>query len=1688
MTKTKKIALAMFSALLAVCVAFSALIGFGAFDDKADAESVQITMVDGAALRLSDEPALGFYATLDSNNAAFTYGMLIVDSEEVKNNKISNNYHANFASNEIAYDDVECVPYLDGGVYKIRAAKEGITESLYYTRYMGIAYAVDGNGAYTYASVSTGANARSVIDLAVANYGLNAGDYSEESQANLYNFYSNVLGKTEFVNYVGGDYKASDWDSTLESTIVNYGVVTINANEADYFSAVTTKEFDSITSFQYDLRIDSLQNGSGWIGLASNATNYSAPLLIYPTSILGNGAKLSSGISYSDITGKWLTLKITIVDATTFTIQYAIDGGELSSAVTATGYDTSKISSGSLSFGQSGLHVYSIRNFAVTTANGTCHIPMTEDAIVKSRPTAVLEYANVGMYTFNPYNTVAYTAATELTAPRMSLSINRTGTLTASSTPSISMEITYTASGNAGFGFGFSTTQFLSISHANGTNVIKYNNNGYSRVATLSATTNTIKITLNSSRVFKVSVNGGAETIVGTLSSDTIVPTYVDLTCGGKIEISSLNCTGLNKAYLNDNVETYEEKITIKTGEEYTITPDVTGEGVATDATYFSDNKNVFTVNKNGVITAENPGEAYLRVRIGTEEKKVMIVVQDEVVEKLVSETFKAIRISSSKFEVEGSNIESNTARSAMIKMSGGFDFTNEQNGCLTSANVYNGISELEFDIYIPTYAGWWGVNFLNLTVAGSNMSGYRTPVTISTTGVSANGTTLTKVNDVSFNLAKEFANFRFVIASASTATLYINGVEAYTISAHTGDNKNFQTAKILISSSSASNEIYIDNVKVTHTGEYVYEGTDVSGNVNGYVLYSHTNNAPETDVEDFSRGYTHFVIQGKSASLSIENGIYVGEVDAFAGNKYYSFGAGAIPSGSDYSTTYMQALSTHNMNEFSFDVKVSDTSNNYQGFWLTLGSSIYNRLIEMGSKGFYLFPSFYASYDVMDGVQTVTSGNTEFILNDNTKWNTYKFVKTGAYTIDIYAGAQGGELPKIVTVTLDSSKLKYFDMSLAQDASAKLMFTRQAHTSSTFSVALDNLAITTSSGTVTETFDNVSVNGTTQTFGLVQVVGVKDSFAAQYCQVTAPALYDSFAALSNFSVNKTYSYKGVASSLVLEINTKLTIKDGKQIAILLGNDADAKVASAIVISNGLAKVVSVGEFEVGEQSTVAVDVSDLRFKVYADGSVTVYDGSSFVALGTLASLDGKISFVDYNGIGSAVLGGLTINGSKKYIVEEDEDYADKQIVISAYSVLPENESINWLDWTDDELRNYLTYLRDAGFTTGMALQDGNFSAGSNAEKAQILDRYMLSVLDMCAELGLDYYVKDWILMNLLTHSTADITTSMQELLTNVEYIYHEAYRGTVGTDEPGIVFMDRLAEMFAAYKQYAPDGDFNMNFLPDYAQSWQYEDNRIENEDSNADYTHEEYLQAYIDAVGKDAGFVSIDYYPFHKTGLITKTLKLRTTYLTCLERVANLCKANNLENRQYIQINDAGASWSCTTQGEVSLQVYTHLAFGAKHLTYYTYAGDCFTDGTPNNVYGFVQTANSYVKAFEKVLLDYDWKGVYFTGASNSSYDSGVNAPVNQLALNQTCISAASSTTDTLYGVFEKDNGSQAIMAVNISLPTKGYTDNVSMTFRNATKAIVYYQGVKNVVTLSGSYSFTLAAGEGMFIIPLA
>lgn len=1417
MTKTRKIALAMFSALLAISVSVSALFGFGVIKTSANAEPMPITMM-GTALRLSEQPALGFYAELGSYDGAYTYGMLIVDSKDVEKNNITGNYHANFESNGINYKDVVCEPYENN---KIRAATDDLPEALYYTRFMGIAYAKNANGNYTYASVNV-ADARSVVDVAVANYDelISDGNFTDVSKENLAEFYANV--------------------------------------------------------------------------------------------------KDASG----------------------------------------------------------------------------------------------------------------------------------------------------------------------------------------------------------------------------------------------------------DKALIYDTVDTREETITVRTGESYTLTPDIIGEGEKEDVAYLSDNENVFTVEKQGVagvITAHNPGEAYLRVRVGLDETLVKIIVSDEVSGSIFKDTFKAISLSSINYTIsKNANIYHNIEDTGVGYAYGMFDGAGNENGYYTSDKVYFGINEFSLDMYVPKQTGWIGISFCDIstkrlsgnvstnTWGGSSV--YLTPFTISQNAVSVNASSddypvqMTKVNDVTFDLSKNWVNFKFVMESETAAQLYINGTLAYNITNYeTLRNKdgninayrNFKTAKILVSTGAAVvagsvkteaevpedalyywydskdkvykyrnaksyNDLYIDNVNIQAEG-YKQLGYDSNKNE---VYSNYTTSINVT--EDFSQGPRYFVPYGQRVKFVSENGLVLGN-DQRVGLDYFRF-AGEnyqVHQGNNLYNTWPENYlfaPAQSVDSFSVDARVIGAAGTYSGYIsYGINSSNYYPLIRLASNAIEINAEVFSSYVGVENATYQLSGNKIFF--DVTTWHTYKFVSTGADTVSLYIGAQGQEPILVANLTIAEKKNDkgepIYPVSLTRSG-AQLKLLRRAQNTTECKVTVDfaNVKLVSGESVKIEDFSSYSLTNKDYTFTLLSSKGVG------YCQdgktkVEKEKAYSDYANSKNVLINKTYKING--GGTLLDLATSVAVTGDKVFAIKLSGDNE--VISSVVFENGTAYILNATQNGVEKGNAVAISLSDIQLKVISGGEVKVYSNGAWLSLGTLSYFDGTIAFADYSGYGKVVIKNLTINGAINATVEYKED-ADKQIVISAYSVLPADASVNWLDWDDGQLYAYLKTLRDAGFTTGMALQDGNFSAANNAEKAQILDMHMLRVLDMCEDLGIDYYVKDWILARLCS-SSADISSSLQDLLTNIEYVYHNAYRGNVGSDEPGKKQMDRLAQIIDII--YGKNelglvalGEYNMNLLPDYAQVYQLEDSYMSDADKVGKETiatpaqHQDYLNYYVEKLGKQLGYISMDYYPFYTEtvtsgGIFNPTtttkVALRSTYLTCLQRMANIAKANGLENRQYVQIDRANTSWTCTNPGEVTLQVYTHLAFGTTHLTYYVYESNCFdANHEPNKtVYEYVKTANTYVKALEKVLLQYTWEGVYHT--EGSTQNTIIQTP-ESMPVDKTPFTAATSTVDTLYGIFNKGNGDQAVLAVNISLPTSGYTDVVNITFRNETKkAMIYYQDKVTVVDLTdNTLTYSIPAGEGIFVIPLA
>ena len=151
----------------------------------------------------------------------------------------------------------------------------------------------------------------------------------------------------------------------------------------------------------------------------------------------------------------------------------------------------------------------------------------------------------------------------------------------------------------------------------------------------------------------------------------------------------------------------------------------------------------------------------------------------------------------------------------------------------------------------------------------------------------------------------------------------------------------------------------------------------------------------------------------------------------------------------------------------------------------------------------------------------------------------------------------------------------------------------------------------------------------------------------------------------------------------------------------------------------------------------------------------------------------------------------------------------------------------------------------------------------------------------------------------------------------------------------------------------------------------------------------------------------------------------------------------------------------------------------------------GGCVTrdDCATTELYGWAKELNAEIKKFDNVYLSFDWQGVYpVVGSENESgfvpaYDR-LQSPLSSLS----CASAVTATQDTLVGQFQDENGNDGLIVTNYSDPAVGLNDEVSITFQDANRALVYRNGERTVYVLQdGVLDLTLEAGEGVFVIPV-
>ncbi|MBQ9709254.1 MAG: hypothetical protein IJV67_01375 [Clostridia bacterium] len=281
----------------------------------------------------------------------------------------------------------------------------------------------------------------------------------------------------------------------------------------------------------------------------------------------------------------------------------------------------------------------------------------------------------------------------------------------------------------------------------------------------------------------------------------------------------------------------------------------------------------------------------------------------------------------------------------------------------------------------------------------------------------------------------------------------------------------------------------------------------------------------------------------------------------------------------------------------------------------------------------------------------------------------------------------------------------------------------------------------------------------------------------------------------------------------------------------------------------------------------------------------------------------------------------------------------------------------------------------------------------------------------------------------------------------------------------------------------------------------------------------YEEYLRYYCESVLEKLTvgekWLSADRYPLIYN---TKGEKdLDSGWLYDIETVATVArdykdvKSNFfIHTMPYGSGTGSGSRNRVPTYEDIRMQEYTLMAFGYDAISLFCYGtpnvGPEFSDeqvamidrsGNRTDIYYAAQRANKEILAFDHVLKQFSWKGVFTNDAGKTTVDkdrttnSSFSNLINRMSLEQVSfIDEVYSSEDTLFGYFMDEEDNEAVMLVNYNETTKEKKDDVKITFNSQykyNKCLCYVGGEKKVFdVVDNTLQITLGVGEGVFAIP--
>lgn len=378
---------------------------------------------------------------------------------------------------------------------------------------------------------------------------------------------------------------------------------------------------------------------------------------------------------------------------------------------------------------------------------------------------------------------------------------------------------------------------------------------------------------------------------------------------------------------------------------------------------------------------------------------------------------------------------------------------------------------------------------------------------------------------------------------------------------------------------------------------------------------------------------------------------------------------------------------------------------------------------------------------------------------------------------------------------------------------------------------------------------------------------------------------------------------------------------------------------------------------------------------------------------------------------------------------------------------------------------------------------------------------YNLKALRAAKEVGIKHVIGDGELRNYLLSVKSYVDNGIkteEQAVADIQNIikmyteseYADALYGFMVRDEPSADLFEALGYAEKIFKQAAPDLMFYVNLFPVIAGGAQLGGSSV--------IRYDAYISKFMASVKTD--YISYDHYPLYSNGITTS---IEPSFLYNMDAMQTAIRDEGRDRRlwtflQSIQYGSRNRALTC--KADAAFQAYSFLAYGGDGIQWFCYAAPPENDGAThfeNNslvtreyektaTYDYVSAVNKDVQSLMKYYKCFEWKGVKLS----SVYDDTGNFEMLQGSENLVTpknMTGFESEEDAFAGVFEDKDGREGYLVVNFTDPALKRKNKVTLTLKDATRAIVVKNGVEEVKTVSnGKLELNLDEGDGVFVIP--